>query len=217
MHEQAHNPWWGVMAVFGGLLLLVTGLALLPDLLALARGSNAPAAALSSEQSMRQHHTAPPGFMRAPSGQLLPRFVSLAQPGVRMRSGPGPSYPAMHRLALPHQPLEVVAEAGAFWRVRDAAGREGWLPANALSTQRTAVVAPWNHGRGRFALRAAPAEDAPLRAWLQGGVILHLRRCDGHWCEATVSGFTGWVRQDLLWGVYARERIDAAPLPAAER
>jgi len=34
-----------------------------------------------------------------------------------------------------------------------------------------------------------------------------LRSCDGTWCAATAGTITGWVRQDLLWGVYPHERF----------
>ncbi len=150
--------------------------------------------------------TIPKGFMRAPSGKLLPRFVSLAREGVQLRVGPSPDYPVAWILRLKGVPLEVTAEAGAWWRVRDHEGEEGWLHASVLDDRRSALVAPWNRGNA-LPLRQRPAEDAPVRALVRSGVIAWPLTCDGQWCQVRVADVRGWLPQQQLWGVYAGERF----------
>ena len=150
--------------------------------------------------------TIPKGFMRAPSGKLLPRFVSLAREGVQLRVGPSPDYPVAWILRLKGVPLEVMAEAGAWRRVRDHEGEEGWLHASVLDDRRSALVAPWNSGNA-LPLRQRPAEDAPVRALVRSGVIAWPLTCDGQWCQVRVADVRGWLPQQQLWGVYAGERF----------
>lgn len=148
----------------------------------------------------------PRGFVRGASGKLLPRFVSLARAGAEVRLGPSERYPVAWVMRLAGVPLEVMAETGAWWRVRDHEGEEGWLPASMLSERRSALVAPWNRG-GDIALRREPAVDAPLRAVVKGGALVQVLSCNGAWCEVRVADMRGWISQRQLWGVYAGERF----------
>ena len=33
-------------------------------------------------------------------------------------------------------------------------------------------------------------------------------RCRDNWCRISVTGYTGWIPQEMLWGVYPHEEID---------
>ena len=154
----------------------------------------------------------PAGFMRAPSGRLLPRFATLARAQTAVRLGPATEYPVAWIIRHAGMPLEVLAEAGSWLRVRDHEGEEGWLPADALGEARHALVAPWRRN-ARLPLRTAPREDAPLQAWVGSGVIVRLSQCDGYWCKVQAGNreatITGWLQQAQLWGIYRHERIPA--------
>jgi len=150
----------------------------------------------------------PAGFMRGPSGALLPRFASLAHTPVQVRMGPGASYPVAWVVRGGRMPVEVVAESGNWLRIRDHAGEEGWVARHDLSEERLALIAPWRRDV-RLALHTRPAADAPLAAWLMPGVTARVIRCDGRWCRIRVpqANISGWVGQEQLWGVYAGERF----------
>ena len=223
MSGLAWRRYWGV---FAGLLLSVALLALwqgmmaslpdrqqgvaskaglmsLPDVVRRQGAENASSARISGL-------IVPAGFMRAPSGKLLPRFASLAVARAEVRLGPGEAYPVAWIIRSPHLPLEVLAEANGWLRIRDHEGEEGWIRARALSEQqRTALVAPWRQD-ARLPLRAAPEQQAPLKAWVGSGVVVRVLACDGSWCEVRAGTVTGWLQQPQLWGVYHDERIHAA-------
>jgi SH3-like domain-containing protein len=33
-------------------------------------------------------------------------------------------------------------------------------------------------------------------------------RCRGGWCDLSGTGFSGWIEQSQLWGVYPDEEVD---------
>ncbi len=210
---SARTGWLRVWSTFAGLLLLTT---LIAYWLWQPAGPEAPRASMAgmtlaapAGSTSTSASVVPAGFMRAPSGHLLPRFVSLTRANAAVRTGPGDDYPVAWVIRLAGIPLEVLAEAGDYWRVRDAEGSEGWIHRHALADERTALVSPWNP-ESRHPLRTRPDDAAPLRAWLTSGVLARVTTCDGRWCAITVTGARGWVRQEQLWGIYAGESIAPA-------
>lgn len=137
------------------------------------------------------------------TGLPLPRFVSLRSSEANMRSGPGLRYPITwiyHRRGLP---LEVIAEADTWRKVRDWEGTEGWMHQSMLGGERRAQVLD----RNRLILRS-PQEGAPPVAQLEPGVIGNLEECEGDWCRLSAGGYGGWLRRAEIWGVYPGESLE---------
>ena len=83
-----------------------------------------------------------------PSGLPLPRFVSLKSARVNSRIGPGVNYSVDWLYIKAGLPMEIIQEFDNWRRVRDADGAEGWINQSLLSGRRTAIVAPWQSGKG---------------------------------------------------------------------
>lgn len=143
----------------------------------------------------------------APSGQSLPRFVSLKSERVNMRKGPGEDYAVSWIYTRPGLPVEVVQEFDTWRRVRDAEGTEGWVFQGLLSGKRTAVIAPWEKG-DPLAIHSSPDEKSRVTAYLRPGVLAAVSKCAAGWCRLTDPRFIGWIEQDRLWGVYPDETIE---------
>lgn len=141
----------------------------------------------------------------APSGQPLPRFVSLRAGEVNMRSGPGVQYPVDWVYKRRHLPMEVIAEFQTWRKVRDHQGTQGWVHQTMLDGERTAIVL----GRTRT-LRADPDAGARALARLEPDVVVRIAACprEGGWCRVRAAGFEGWVRRVELWGVRKDEVVE---------
>lgn len=139
-----------------------------------------------------------------PSGQPLPRFVSLRAGEVNMRSGPGVQYPVDWVYKRRHLPIEVIAEFQTWRKVRDHQGTQGWVHQTMLDGERTAIVL----GRTRT-LRAEASSDARALARLEPDVIVRIATCpkDSGWCRVRAAGFEGWIRRVELWGVRKDEAV----------
>lgn len=141
------------------------------------------------------------------TGLPLPRFVSLKSPEVNVRVGPGSDYPVAWTYVRNGFPVEITQEFDNWRRVRDWEGNEGWVLGNLLAGARTVIVLPGDAGTP-IAVHAQTSTDSQVVARLEPGVISPVDRCEDGWCRLSDSRFTGWVEQDLVWGVYPDEDFD---------
>ncbi|WP_020398331.1 SH3 domain-containing protein [Kordiimonas gwangyangensis] len=138
-----------------------------------------------------------------PSGNPLPRFISLAADKAYMRTGPGLQYPVMWVYSRDNLPLEVIDEHGAWRQVRDFEGVTGWMHVRLLSSKRTAMITG-----GARKLFHEPDRQTAVRLTADAGVIGAVLECDSHWCLMEIDGTRAWIERRFLWGLYTDEMID---------
>lgn len=126
----------------------------------------------------------------------LPRYVSLRAETANARRGPSLSHRVDWAFVRPGLPLEVTAEYGHWRRVRDAEGAGGWVHHSLLSGVRTVVV----RADGLTPLQAEAGDGAPVRAYLEPGVVARLETCGDGWCRVTAGGNDGWIARGAVWG-----------------
>jgi SH3-like domain-containing protein len=137
------------------------------------------------------------------TGLPLPRYVSLKTGEGNARRGPSLTHRIDWVFRHRDMPLRVTAEFGNWRRVEDEDGQGGWMHYSLLSGVRTVVIEP-----ALADLHAQPAEDSPVEARAEAGVIGRLGACQPDWCRITVDGARGWVRKTDLWGVDPGELRD---------
>lgn len=145
----------------------------------------------------------------------LPRFVSLKASRVNLRKGPGMEYPTAWVFRRAGLPVEIVREYQLWREVRDAEGTTGWVLKTLLSARRTAQVAPWDAAKAasgtesiQVPVLARKSDGAQTVVIVEPGVITDLHACDGSWCRVSVAGYTGYIRQAKLWGIYPNETLE---------
>lgn len=141
------------------------------------------------------------------SGLPMPRFVSLKSDRVNVRAGPNKDQDVRWVYTRAGMPVEITAEFENWRRIRDWEGAEGWVYHSLLSGKRTAVVVPKLNAE-LVPLYERADLTSPVAARLQSGVLGALKYCDGSWCQFSGKGFSGFVRQDRLWGAYPNERVE---------
>jgi len=147
------------------------------------------------------------GVTLGKSGLPVPRFVSLKAGRVNVRVGPGEDYKVAWVFTRPALPVEVIQEFDTWRRIRDSDGAVGWVFHSLLSGKRTAVVTPWAGGDPK-PIRADASAGSAVAAYLQPGVMAAIDRCRDGWCRLSGDGFSGWIEQDQLWGVYQDEEVE---------
>lgn len=131
-----------------------------------------------------------------PSGLPLPRFASLNESVVNMRTGPGQEYPPRWVYVRKGLPVRILEEYPDWRRIEDADGVQGWTHSRLLSTRRTVMV------RASEPQALYRSNDRASRVLLraENGVIGGFNGCDGDWCQVEIEDQRGWMPRDALWG-----------------
>ena len=135
-----------------------------------------------------------------PSGQPVPRFVSLKFDVANGRSGPSQAHPIAWRYLRSGLPMEIIAETQDWRRVRDPEGEVTWMHRTILSGRRTVLTTRETE------LLARAEDDSPVEAIAEAGVVLSLERCRSGWCRVEGQGYRGWIDAGAVWGLYMEER-----------
>ncbi len=151
-----------------------------------------------------------------PSGLPLPRFATTRSEPINVRVGPGTKYNVAWTYLKSGIPVEIIQEFDTWRKIRDVDGTEGWVHQNLLSGVRAGYASPLM-ANGEIALRSNRSEDSGVRARLGPGLKVVIKQCDGSWCEVTAThqdqnqrstSYSGYLRQEELWGVYPDENFD---------
>jgi SH3-like domain-containing protein len=141
------------------------------------------------------------------SGLPVPRFVSLKSDRVNVRSGPNKDQDVRWVYTRAGMPVEVTAEFENWRRIRDWEGAEGWVYHSLLSGRRSAVVVPTLKDDLVPLYESAKSESGVV-ANLPAGVLGQLKTCNGLWCEFRGPNFSGWIKQERIWGAYPDEKVE---------
>jgi SH3-like domain-containing protein len=128
------------------------------------------------------------------AAEAPPRYVSLKTGGAEGRAGPGPEHRVTWLYERVGLPLQVLAERGAWVRVRDPEGDESWMQTESLDPRRTIYV------REQTTLRRTAQRGGRPIAYLMPGVIGAITACEGEWRRVAVGGRIGWVENSAVWG-----------------
>lgn len=130
-----------------------------------------------------------------PSGQPVPRFLSLKYDETNCRIGPSSEHPV--RFVFRHEgaPVMVVAESVDHWRkIRDVAGDECWAHKVTLRAQTHVLT------RRETTLLKQPLLSAPPAAQLAAGVLARIEGRRGAWLRISADRASGWVKASEVWG-----------------
>lgn len=148
-----------------------------------------------------------------PSGLPLPRFVTTRSHPINVRVGPGTKYDIAWNYTISGVPVEIVQEFDTWRKIRDVDGDEGWVHQSLLTGNRAGFAEPLM-ANGEVDMHSGKSAESAVRARLAAGVRVSINECDGAWCQIAAGppgerqSFSGWVRQEELWGVYPDEEFD---------
>jgi len=138
---------------------------------------------------------APAVRTNTPSGQPVPRFVSLKYDETNCRIGPSSAHPVRFVFRREGAPVMVVAESIDHWRkIRDAAGDECWAHRVTLRPQTHVQT------RRESALRRKPQLAAAVSATLGPGVLARIEARQGDWLKVSADQVAGWIQSTEVWG-----------------
>ncbi|MFH1386548.1 MAG: SH3 domain-containing protein [bacterium] len=124
--------------------------------------------------------------------------VSTKVAGVKLRTGPGPSYKQIVELPKYH-PLKIIARSGKWYKVTNWMRARGWVDSSLLAKTKTVVVR-----KMRVNLRSGPRTRYKKITSLYQGYVLRVIKRSGSWYKVIVidppQGIEGWIHRKLVWG-----------------
>ena len=141
-----------------------------------------------------------------PSGQPVPRWLSLKSDEVRARFGPGLDYQILWEYQVSGLPVQVVAETTEWRKICDPEGGVAWVHRSVVSSRRSA----FNASDAEIPIRSGPSDTAALRARLTPHSVVAMEDCEDGWCEVRVRRMHGFVRQNEVFGGQERALCSAA-------
>lgn len=137
----------------------------------------------------------------------IPRFVSLKMGEVNLRTGPGGRYPIKYVYKKKHYPMEIVDEHELWRQVREIDGTVGWVHRRMLTGVRYALL------KKDTDVFKKPDVSSKIRAIASKDVLGKIEECPkkSEFCkldfELGEKHLKGWVKRDVLYGIYPNEEI----------
>jgi len=141
-----------------------------------------------------------------PSGQPVPRWLSLKSDEVRARFGPGLDYRILWEYRVSGLPVQVVAETTEWRKICDAEGGLAWVHRSVVSSRRSVL----NASDAEIAIRAGRSDTAQVRARLSPHALASIDACEEGWCEVRVRRLRGFVKQGEVFGGQERALCSAS-------
>ena len=120
-----------------------------------------------------------------PSGQPVPRWLSLKSSEVHARFGPG----------LDHRILWEYRVSGVAWVHRSV-----------VSSRRSV----FNASAEEVPIHAGRSETSAVRARLSPRSLVAMDECEEGWCRVRAGRLRGWVRQSAVFGTQEQPLCNAA-------
>jgi SH3-like domain-containing protein len=132
-----------------------------------------------------------------------PYYAAISAGQARMRTGPGRNYPINWLYVRAGLPVKVVEIYKEWRKVEDPGGTQGWMQANLLTENRTAIVTDQI-----ATLRDRPQSSGRVQYRAQPGVVGRVSKCSAGWCWFDARGRAGFVEAIHLWGVDPGEDVE---------
>ena len=131
-----------------------------------------------------------------------PYWASISAGKARMRTGPGREFPASWMYQRADLPVRVIETYPNWRKIEDPDGTKGWVQANLLSENRTALVT------GDVREMRASADAGAIVVWrAEPGVVGRISKCASGWCLFDVRGRSGYIQTAHVWGTAPDERL----------
>jgi SH3-like domain-containing protein len=168
--------------------------------------SAAAAAAVIVASLLGGAGTTMPDGRPTPTGQPVPRWLTLKSSEVRARQGPGLDYRILWEYRAAGLPVQVIAETREWRKICDPDGAVAWVHRTVVSSRRGA----FNPSTHEAPIRTGRSDTSPLRARLIARSIIALESCEDGWCKVRARKLHGWVSERAVFGTSERPLCNAS-------
>ncbi len=122
------------------------------------------------------------------------QFLSLKNNKVNVRYGPGLDYPIKYIYKKKFFPVKVIDKKGNFRRIIDHKKNSGWIHKIMLIKSKSLITT------SEKILFKKPSLFSKPIIKIKSGRLLIVKKCIDNWCEINTDVYTGWIKDDNIWG-----------------
>lgn len=124
-------------------------------------------------------------------------FASVKTEEVKVRSGPGKSYPIKFVYRKKGLPVKLLKEYDNWYQIQDLEGDIGWIAKSFINVNFKTVIAI----RDDVIYNRANPKSKPIFR-VEKNVIMSNLGCRNDFCRISVSNKKGWINKKSVWGCW---------------
>ena len=121
-------------------------------------------------------------------------FLILKHNKVNVRYGPGLDYPIKYIYKKKFFPVKVIDKKGNFRRIIDHKKNSGWIHKIMLIKSKSLITT------SEKILFKKPSLFSKPIIKIKSGRLLIVKKCIDNWCKINTDVYTGWIKDDNIWG-----------------
>ena len=125
------------------------------------------------------------------------KFLSLKKNKVNVRHGPNLDSPIKYIYKKVNLPVKQIDKKENFRRIIDLKNNSGWIHISQLKKSNSIIILE------NKVLFKEPSNFSQPIARLEKGRLLIIKKCQNNWCNISTDKFSGWIKNNNVWG-YAR-------------
>ena len=123
------------------------------------------------------------------------KFLSLKKNKVNVRYGPSFDSKIKYIYKKINLPVRLIDTKENFRRIIDLENNSGWIHHKMLRPSNSFIIL------GNRILFKEPSFFSRPIVKLEKGRLLVIRKCENNWCNVTTEKYSGWVKNDTIWGL----------------
>ncbi len=123
-------------------------------------------------------------------------FLMLKNNKVNVRYGPSFDHPIKFVYKKKFLPIKILDKEENFRKIIDHKKNSGWIHISQLKKSSTLIVL-----EDKIMFKKNTKLSRPL-AKLEKGRMVVVKNCLVKWCKIKSDKFTGWIKNENIWGIF---------------
>tara|TARA_B100000787_G_scaffold124913_1_gene94208 strand:- start:636 stop:1085 length:450 start_codon:yes stop_codon:yes gene_type:complete len=122
------------------------------------------------------------------------KFLSLKKNKVNVRYGPSFDTKIKYIYKKINLPVKQIDKKENFRRIVDLKNNSGWIHISQIKKSNSIIIL-----ENKILFEKASNFSKPI-VRLEKGRLLIIKKCEDEWCNIDTSNFSGWIKNNNVWG-----------------
>ena len=123
------------------------------------------------------------------------KFLSLKKSKVNVRYGPSLESPIKFVYKKINLPVKQIDKKENWRRIIDLKNNSGWIHWRMVKPINSIIILE------NKVLYKKPSNFSEPIARVENGRLLVINKCEKNWCNVITKNYSGWIKNDNVWGL----------------